>query len=49
MSGGVNVFFVVAEKPVLSEIRFEGNKKFNKDQIKKEMDLFNVKKLLLAR
>ena len=34
---GVNVLFVVSEKPVLSEIKIEGNKKINKDQIKKEM------------
>ncbi len=34
---GVNVFFVVTEKPVLSEVKIEGNKKINKDQIKKEM------------
>ncbi len=34
---GVVVTFVVSEKPVLSEVRIEGNKKINKDQIKKEM------------
>ncbi len=35
--GGVKVTFVVVEKPVLSEIRIDGNHKINKDQIKKEM------------
>ena len=34
---GVNVLFVVSEEPVLSEIKIEGNRKVNKDQIKKEM------------
>jgi len=34
---GVQVLFVVTEKPVLSEIKIEGNKKVHKDQIKKEM------------
>ncbi len=34
---GVNVFFIVSEKPVLAEIKIEGNKKINKDLIKKEM------------
>lgn len=34
---GVQVLFVVTEKPVLSEIKIEGNKKIHKDQIKKEM------------
>lgn len=36
-TGGVNVLFVVSEKPVLSKIEIEGNKKINKDDIKKEM------------
>ncbi len=35
--GGLKVVFLVTEKPVLSEIRIEGNQKLNKDQIKKEM------------
>ncbi len=35
--GGIKVLFVVAEKPVLSEIRIEGNQKLKNDQIKKEM------------
>jgi len=34
---GVNVLFVVSEKPVLSTIKIEGNKKVHTDQIKKEM------------
>lgn len=34
---GVNVLFVVSEKPVLANIKIEGNKKIHKDQIKKEM------------
>ncbi|MBI3315928.1 MAG: outer membrane protein assembly factor BamA [Candidatus Omnitrophica bacterium] len=34
---GVKVIFVVAEKSVLSEIKIEGNKKINRDDIKKEM------------
>jgi outer membrane protein insertion porin family len=34
---GVKVMFLVVEKPVLSEIRIEGNKKVGKDAIKKEM------------
>ena len=37
VEGGVKVTFVVVEKPVLSEIRIDGNHKINKDQIKKEM------------
>ena len=37
VAGGVNVMFVVTEKPVLSEIKIEGNKKIHKDQLKKEM------------
>ena len=36
-AGGVNVLFVVSEKPVLSEIKIEGNKKINQNEIKKEM------------
>ncbi len=35
--GGVKVLFLVTEKPVLSEIRIEGNQKIKKDDIKKEM------------
>jgi outer membrane protein insertion porin family len=34
---GVKVIFLVVEKPVLSEIRIEGNNKIKKDEIKKEM------------
>ncbi len=34
---GVKVIFLVVEKPVLSEIRIEGNNKLKKDEIKKEM------------
>ncbi len=34
---GIKVIFVVAEKPVLSEIRIDGNHKVKKDDIKKEM------------
>ncbi len=34
---GVKVIFLVAEKPVLAEIKIEGNQKIGKDQIKKEM------------
>ncbi len=34
---GVKVVFVVVEKPVLSEIKIEGNQKIGKDVIKKEM------------
>ncbi len=34
---GVKVVFVVAEKPVLAEIRIEGNNKLKKDEIKKAM------------
>ncbi len=37
VTDGVKVVFLVTEKPVLSEIKIEGNKKINKDQIKKEM------------
>lgn len=35
--GGLRVVFVVVEKPVLAEIRIEGNGKIPRDQIKKEM------------
>ena len=35
--GGVNVIFLVTEKPVLAEIKIEGNNKIGKDAIKKEM------------
>ncbi len=35
--GGIKVTFSVAEKPVLSEIKIEGNHKIGKDAIKKEM------------
>ena len=35
--GGVRVVFVVVEKPVLSEIKIDGNVKIAKDAIKKEM------------
>ncbi len=35
--GGVKVVFLVTEKPILSEVRIEGNSKIPKDQIKKEM------------
>ncbi len=34
---GVKVIFLVVEKPVLAEIRIEGNNKINKNDIKKEM------------
>ncbi|MGH7197965.1 MAG: outer membrane protein assembly factor BamA [Candidatus Omnitrophota bacterium] len=34
---GVKVIFLVVEKPVLAEIRIEGNNKLKKDEIKKEM------------
>ncbi len=34
---GVKVVFVVVEKPILAEIRIEGNQQLKKDQIKKEM------------
>ncbi len=34
---GIKVVFFVTEKPVLSEIRIDGNKKIKTDQIKKEM------------
>lgn len=34
---GIKVVFLVTEKPILSEIRIEGNQKINKDQVKKEM------------
>ncbi len=34
---GVKVMFVVVEKPVLSEIKIEGNKKIGHDAVKKEM------------
>jgi len=34
---GVKVMFVVVEKPILSEIKIEGNKKIAHDAIKKEM------------
>ena len=37
LAGGVKVVFVVVEKPVLSEIKIEGNKKVARDAIKKEM------------
>jgi outer membrane protein insertion porin family len=37
VAGGVKVTFLVSEKPVLSQIQIEGNKKIHKDQIKKEM------------
>jgi outer membrane protein insertion porin family len=34
---GVKVVFIVSEKPVLAEIRIDGNKALKKDDIKKEM------------
>ncbi len=37
LEDGVKVTFLVVEKPVLSEIRIEGNTKIGKDPIKKEM------------
>ena len=37
MEGGVKVVFLVTEKPVLAEIKIEGNHKIGKDVIKKEM------------
>ncbi len=37
LTDGVKVVFVVVEKPVLSEIKIEGNKKIGHDAIKKEM------------
>ncbi len=36
-AGGVNVMFVVSEKPVLSTIKIEGNNKIHANDIKKEM------------
>ncbi len=35
--GGVKVVFVVSEKPVLSQIKIEGNHKIKTDQVRKEM------------
>ena len=37
MENGVKVVFVVVEKPILAEIRLEGNQQLKKDEIKKEM------------
>ncbi len=37
MEGGVKVVFVIVEKPILAEIRLEGNQQLKKDEIKKEM------------
>src|SRR3989344_703473 len=37
MEDGVKVVFVVVEKPILAEIRLEGNQQLKKDEIKKEM------------
>ncbi len=37
LDGGVKVVFHVVEKPVLSEIRIEGNQKLKTNEIKKEM------------
>lgn len=34
---GLKIVFLVTEKPVLSEIRIEGNRKINKNDVKKEM------------
>lgn len=34
---GIKVVFLVTEKPILSEIKFEGNNQIKKDQLKKEM------------
>lgn len=34
---GIKVVFLVTEKPVLAEIKFEGNNQLKKDQLKKEM------------
>ncbi len=34
---GLKVVFLVTEKPILAEIRFEGNNQLKKDQLKKEM------------
>jgi outer membrane protein insertion porin family len=34
---GIKVIFLVVEKPILAEIRIEGNNKIHKDAIKKEM------------
>src|SRR3989338_613092 len=34
---GIKVVFLVTEKPILSEIKFEGNNQLKKDQLKKEM------------
>lgn len=34
---GIKVNFLVTEKPVLSEIKIEGNKRIHRDEIKKEM------------
>ena len=37
MQGGIKVVFLVTEKPVLAEVKIEGNHKIGKDAIKKEM------------
>lgn len=37
VEGGVKVVFLVTEKPVLADIKIEGNVKIGKDAIKKEM------------
>ena len=37
MDGGVKVVFLVTEKPVLAEIKIEGNHKINTNDVKKEM------------
>ncbi len=37
MDGGVKVVFLVTEKPVLAEIKIEGNHKIGTDAVKKEM------------
>ena len=36
---GVNVTFVVQEKPILKEIIFEGNKKFSEKKLRKKMEI----------
>ncbi len=37
VEGGVKVVFLVTEKPVLAEVKIEGNNKIHSDAIKKEM------------
>jgi outer membrane protein insertion porin family len=37
LDDGVKVIFIVTEKPVLSEVKIEGNRKINRDELKKQM------------